>query len=312
MLRRSPRLPPEMMDHVIDFVPEYPDNQSSQATLLALCLSCKATKPRSERNLFRAPYISSSTACYYFQKKLTEIPARRERVESLVVNGRTWLAALHISVSEPRGNTNFHVLPDVLRACPNLKHLTISNFSDGHGYSLLEFARTQREHSALRSLTVENCEFQEYKDIEALLCRVPSLRSLTMKDITVCQPVEAGLRAAQSLIKAPLILHDLTFHETRVAEHSDRSVYDPRCHPLHRWLMVLTAAHAEQVDVSVMFLDDHIFLGILPPYEDMKALSLSFGHRLRCPAPFLQKVQKHVVAHVPDFSFGISHETRHA
>ncbi|EIN04769.1 hypothetical protein PUNSTDRAFT_138411 [Punctularia strigosozonata HHB-11173 SS5] len=271
----TPCLPQEMWDYIIDLVPESLDNRSSQVTLLALCLTCRAFKTRSQQNLYRAPCVFTPAVCAWLGGTFGTFPTLSRCLTNLAIDGRRWPTS---TVDDIFGKISLN-LPHVMKTCRNIQRLTIHNFSikQSCGYDLFPYPIDCEPCPSLQELIVQNCDFGDYYDLVALFCAAPSLHSLTMTDVRVAT---CSRFAPMKLNGAEMGIYDVYLSDsiTSFIYHNP----SPSNHPcLDRHIILSSAPCAHRLTASVISVEDRQFLEDLAYFGYTEDITLSVSRRLQ-------------------------------
>ncbi|EIN08456.1 hypothetical protein PUNSTDRAFT_44953 [Punctularia strigosozonata HHB-11173 SS5] len=179
-------LPQELVDSVIDLVPEHEldhDNNAglkltreSVEDLRALSRVCRATRERSQKHLFQKLVINNPKYCRGLRTVLTANPCLSAYVKHIVVR----------SYDQRRSKA----LQTVINACRGLETLSflyLDDFTRWPGACLVP-----SEFPALRRLEVARCTINNYDDIAEVLAGMPALQELHLSATCIERIVSGG------------------------------------------------------------------------------------------------------------------------
>ena len=179
MERPSPRLPGELTDEIIAWIPDLGEREPEDyyPMLLSCCLVCSEWLPASRHQLFPHLYIASAQSYDLFVSQV--LPQ-----DSMTVYlSRVRALTLAISANNPRERSS---IPFSYAFVGHLPNLTALNVYDGgamtylcrHPYTSLALSR----FPSIRELNLSSINFPSFGDLRRTLTSLPNLTVLSVDD----------------------------------------------------------------------------------------------------------------------------------
>ena len=175
----SPRLPGEMTDEIIAWIPDLGEREPNDyyPMLLSCCLVCSQWLPASRHQLFPHLYIGSTHRYDLFVSQL--LPQHSMRVYLSRVRALT----LAIAPNNPRERSSIPFSYAFVGHLPNLTALDVNRggvmtYLYRHPYTSLALSR----FPSIREVTLMGTSFPSFGDLRRTLTSLPNLTVLTMYD----------------------------------------------------------------------------------------------------------------------------------